>query len=145
MLYGSQINLCLISTKSRVIRTFRKIGPPLFPSSGNQSFRYIVRFTSTLSFECFRVRLISSVPYHFPVLQPFHAIAFIYFSFGVRSIEFVSRSRTCCWLGHVRFQFVCFPSSFPPNRELPELFERSGHPCSHHFSLDFFIIMKRGL
>jgi len=29
-LFGSRIDLCLISTKSRVTRTFQKIEPPLF-------------------------------------------------------------------------------------------------------------------
>ena len=111
MLFGSQIDLCLVFTKSRVTRTIQKIGPPLFSSSGNQSFRYTIRFTSTLSFECC-VRPISPVPYRFSILQPFHAIAFAYFSFRVRSVEFVSWSRSCCWLGLVRVQFMCFPHRF---------------------------------
>jgi len=111
-LFGSQIDLCLVFTKSRVMRTFQKIGPPLFSSSGNQSFRYTVRFTSTVSFECSCVRPISLVPYRFPVLQPFHAIAFAYFSFRVCSVEFVSWSRFCCWLGLVRVQFISFPHRF---------------------------------
>jgi len=98
----------------------------------------------TLSFECFCVRPISPVPYRFSVLQPFRAIAFAYFSFRVRSIEFVSTSRSCCWLGRVRFQFVCFLSSFPPNRELLKLFERFDHPPITFPSI-FFLIMKRGL
>ena len=34
MLFGSRIELCQVSTKSRVIRTFRKIGTPLFILSG---------------------------------------------------------------------------------------------------------------
>jgi len=113
VLFGSRIDLCLISTKSRVTKTFQKIGPPLFSSSGNKSFRYTVRFTSTLSFECSCVRPISLVPYHFPVLQTFRAIAFAYFSFRVRSVEFMSWSRSCCWLGLVRVQFMCFSPPFP--------------------------------
>ena len=113
MLFRNRIDLSLVSTKSRVNRIFRKIGPPLLSSSGNQSFRYIVRFTSTFSFECSCVRPISPVPYRFPVLQPFHAIAFAYFSFGVCSVEFVSWSRSCCWLGLVRVQFVCISPPFP--------------------------------
>ena len=110
MLFGSRIDLCLVSTKSRVNRTFRKIRPPLFSSSGNQSFRYIVRFTSTLSFKCPCVRRISLVPYCFHVLQPIRAIAFAYFSFRVRSVEFLSWSRSCYWLGLVTVQFFshCF-------------------------------------
>ena len=108
MLFRSRIDLCLITTKSRVTRTFRRIGPPLFSSSGNQSFRNTVRFTSTLSFECFYVRPISPVPYRFPVLQPFRAIAFAYFSLRVRSVEFVSSLRSCCCLRLVRVQFVYF-------------------------------------
>ena len=108
MLFGSRIDLGLVSTKSRVIITFWTIGPPLFSSSGNQSFRYTVRFTSTLSFECYCVHPISPMPYRSPVLQPFRAIAFAYFSFGVRSVEFVSWSRSCCWLENVRVQFMCF-------------------------------------
>ena len=112
MLFRSQIDLCLVS-KSRVSRTFRKIGPPLFSSCGNQSFSYTVRFTSTLSFECSYVRPISPVPYRFPVLQTFRAIAFAYFSFRVHSVEFVSWSRCYCWLGLVRVQFVCFSPTFP--------------------------------
>jgi len=102
VLFGSQIDLCLVSTKSRVIITFWTIGPPLFSSSGNKSFRYTVRFTSTLSFECSCVRPISPVSCHFPVLQPFRAIAFAYFTLRLRSFEFVSWSRSCCWLGLVR-------------------------------------------
>jgi len=105
-LFGSHIDLCLVFTKLRVTRTFQKIGPPLFSSSGNQSFRY------TVSFECSCVRPISPVPYRFPVLQPFPAIAFAYFSFRVRSVEFVSWSRSCCWLGLVRVQFISFPHRF---------------------------------
>jgi len=108
VLFGSRIDLGLVSTKSRVIITFWTIGPPLFSSSGNQSFRYTVRFTSTLSFECYCVHPISPMPYRSPVLQPFRAIAFAYFSFGVRSVEFVSWSRSCCWLENVRVQFMCF-------------------------------------
>jgi len=111
-LFGRRINLCLVSTKSRVTRTFQKIGPSLFLSSGNQSFRYTVRFTSTLSFECSCVRPISPVPYRFPVLQPFRAITFAYFSFRVRSVDFVFWSRSCCWLGLVRVQFMCFSHRF---------------------------------
>jgi len=113
VLFENRIDLCLVSTKSRVTRTFRKIGPPLFSSSGNQNFRYTVRFTSTLSFECSYVRPISPVPYRFLVLQPFRAIAFAYFSFRVRSIEFVTWLRSCCWLGPVRVQFVYFFPPFP--------------------------------
>jgi len=105
-------SICLVFTKSRVTRTFQKIVPPLFSSSGNQSFRYTVRFTSTLSFECSCVRPISPVPYRFPILQPFRAIAFAYFTFRVRSVEFVSWSRSCCWLGLVRVQFICFNHRF---------------------------------
>ena len=93
MLFGSRIDLCFVST--RVTRTFRKIRPPLFSSSGNQSFRYTVRFTSTFSFEYSCVRPISPVPYCFPVLQHFCTIAFAYFS-RVRSVEFLSLSRSCC-------------------------------------------------
>ena len=113
MLLGSRIDLFLVSTKTRVTRTFRKIRLPLFSSSGNQSFRYTITFTSTLSFECSCVRPISPVSYRFPALQPFRDIAFAYFSFRVHSVEFVSWSRSCCWLGLVRVQFVCFSPSFP--------------------------------
>jgi len=112
VLFARWIDLCLVSTKSIVTRTFRKIGPHLFSSSGNQSFRHTVRFTSTLSFECPCVRLISLVPYCFHVLQPIFAIAFVYFSFRVRSVEFVSWS-SCYRLGLVRVQFVCFFPQFP--------------------------------
>jgi len=113
VLFGSRIDLCLVSTKWRVTRTFRKSGPPLFSSSGNQSLRYTVRFTSTLIFGCSCVRPISPVPYRFPVLQPFRAIAFAYFSFKVRSVEFVFWSRSCCWLGLVKVQLMCFSPRFP--------------------------------
>jgi len=111
VLFARWIDLCLVSTKSIVTITFRKIGPHLFSSSGNQSFRHTIRFTSTLSFECPCVRPISLVPYCFHVLQRICAIAFAYFSFRVRSFEFVSWSR-CYWLGLVRVQFVCFSHSF---------------------------------
>ena len=131
MLFGIRIDLCLVSTKSRVTRTFRKIGSPLFSSSGNQSFRYTVRFTSTLSFECSCVCPISIVPYCFPVLQPFRAIAFAYFSFRVRSVEFVSSSRSCCWLGLVRVQFMYFPPQFPSISS----HHRKFCPLSHRFVL----------
>jgi len=113
VLFASWIDLCLVSTKSIVTRTFRKIGTHLFSSSGNQSFRHTVRFTSTFSFECLCVRPISLVPYSFHVLQPIRAIAFAYFSFRVPSVEFVSWSRSCYWLGLVTFQFVCFFPLFP--------------------------------
>ena len=113
MLFANWIDMSLVSTKSIVTRNFRKIGPHLFSSSGNQSFRYTVRFTSTLSFECSCVRPISLVPYCFHVLQPIRAIAFAYFSFRVRSVEFLSWSRSCYWLGLVTFQFVCFFPLFP--------------------------------
>jgi len=113
MLFGSRIDLCLVCTKSRDIRTFWKVRSPLFSSSGNQSFRYTVRFTSTLSFECSCVRPISPGLYRFRILQPFRAIAFAYFSFRVRSVEFVFLLRSCCWLGLVRVQFVCFFLPFP--------------------------------
>jgi len=132
VLFESRIDLCLVSTKLRVTKTFRKIGPPLFSSSGNQSFRYTVRFTSTLSFECSYVHPICPVPYCFPVLQPFRAIAFTYFSFRACSLEFVSWSRSGCWLGLVRVRFVCF---FP---------HRFSSICSHRrkfFSLsDHFVL-----
>ena len=131
VLFGSRIDLCLISTKSRVTRTFRKIGPPLFSSSGNQSFKYTVRFTSTLSFECSYVHHISPVPYSFPVLLLFRAIAFAYFTFRVRSVEFVSWSRSCCWLGLVRVQFVYF---FPPFPSISS-HRRKFFPLSDHFVL----------
>ena len=131
MLFGIRIDLCLVSTKSRVTRTFWKIGPPLFSSSGNQSFRYTVRFTSTLSFECSYVHPICPVPYCFPVLQPFRAIAFAYFSFRVCSVEFVSWSMSCCRLGLVRVQFVCFPHRFPSISSLRGKF----FPLSDHFVL----------
>jgi len=113
VLFGSRIDLCLVSTKSRVTRTFRKSGPPMFSSSGNQRLRYTVRFISTLSFGCSCVRPISPMTYRFPVLQPFRAIAFAYFSFRVCIVEFVSLSRSCFWLGLVRVQFVWFSSPFP--------------------------------
>jgi len=113
VLFASWIDLCLVSTKSIVTRTFRKIGPHLFSSSGNQSFRHTVRFTSTLIFEFPYVRPISLVSYCFHVLQPIRVIAFAYFSFGVHSVEFVSWSRYCYWLGLVRVQFVCFFQPFP--------------------------------
>ena len=111
MLFGSRIDLCLVSTKSRVTRTFWKIRPPLFSSTGNQRFRYTVRFTSTLSFECSCVRPISPISYRFPVLQHFSTIAFAYFS-RVRSVEFLSLSRSCCQIDLVRVQFVYFPHHF---------------------------------
>ena len=104
--------MCLVSTKSRVTKTFQKIGSPLFSSCGNQSFRYTIRFTSSLTFECSCVCPISPVSYRFLVLQLYRAIAFAYFSFTVHSVEFVSWSRSCCWLGLVRVQFVCFPHRF---------------------------------
>jgi len=113
VLFGSRIDLCLVSNKSRVTINFRKIGPPLFSTSGNRSFRYTIRFTSTLSFECSYVHPISPVPYCFPVLQSFRAIAFAYFSFRDCSVEFVSWSRSCCWLGLVRVHFMCFSTLFP--------------------------------
>ena len=112
MLFASWIDLCLVSTKSIVTRTFRKIGPHLFSSSGNQSFRHTVRFTSTLSFKCPYVHPISLVSYCFHVLQPIRAITFGYFSLRVRSVEFVSWSRFCYWLGLVRVQFMCFSHLF---------------------------------
>jgi len=40
--------------------------------------------------------------------NPIRALAFAYFSFRVRRVEFVSWSRSCCWLGCVRVQFMCF-------------------------------------
>jgi len=113
VLFASRVDLCLVFTKSIVTRTFRKIGPHLFSSSGHQSFRHTVRFISTLSFECPCVRPMSLVPYCFHVLQSMCAIAFAYFSFRVRSVEFVSWSRSCYWLGLVRVQFECFFPPFP--------------------------------
>jgi len=112
VLFGSRIDLYLVSTKSRVTRTFRKIGPPLFSPSGNQSFKYTIRFTSSLSFECSCVCPVSPAPDRFPVLQLFRIIAFAYFSFRVRSVEFVSWSRSCCWflLGS---SSCVFPHRFP--------------------------------
>jgi len=89
-----------------------QIGPHLFSSTGTQCFRHTIRFTSTLSFECPCVCPISLVPYCFHVLQPIRTIALVYFSFRVRSVEFVSRSRYCYWLGLVRVQFVCFSHRF---------------------------------
>jgi hypothetical protein len=110
VLFANWIDMSLVSTKSIVTRNFRKIGPHLFSSSGNQCFRHAVRFTSTLSFKCPCVRRISLVPYCFHVLQPIRAIAFAYFSFRVRSVEFLSWSRSCYWLGLVTVQFFshCF-------------------------------------
>ena len=110
MLFANWIDMSLVSTKSIVTRNFRKIGPHLFSSSGNQCFRHTVRFTSTLSFKCPCVRRISLVPYCFHVLQPIRAIAFAYFSFRVRCVEFLSWSRSCYWLGLVTVQFFshCF-------------------------------------
>ena len=99
VLFGSRIDVCLVSTKSRVTKTFWKIRPPLFSSSGNQSFRYTVRFTSILSFKCSYVRAIS--------------LAFAHFSFTVCSFEFVSWSTSCCQFGLVRVQFMYFCPSFP--------------------------------
>jgi len=113
VLFARWIDLCLVSTKSIITRTFRKIGPHLLSSSGNQSFRYTVRFTSTISFECPCFCPISLVPYCFHVLQPIRVISFAYFSFRVCSIEFVSWSRSCYSLGLVRVQFVCFFPPFP--------------------------------
>ena len=113
MLFANWIDMSLVSTKSIVTRNFRKIGPHLFSSSGNQCFRHAVRFTSTVSFKCPCVRRISLVPYCFHVLQPIRAIAFAYFSFRVPSVEFVSWSRSCYWLGLVTVQFVCFFPLFP--------------------------------
>ena len=112
MLFARWIDMSLVSTKSIVTRNFQKIGPHLFSSSGNQSFRHTVKFTSTLSFKCPCVRPVSLVPYCFHVLQPIRAIAFAYFSFRVRSVEFVSWLRSCYWLGHVTVQFVCFSHCF---------------------------------
>jgi len=37
VLFGNRIDLCLVSTISIVTRTFRKIGPPLFSSSGTKA------------------------------------------------------------------------------------------------------------
>ena len=48
----------------------------------------------------------------FSIPRTFRAIAFAYFGFRVRRVEFVSWSRSCCWLGHVRVQFMCFPHRF---------------------------------
>jgi len=94
VLFARWIDLCLVSTKSIITRTFRKIGPHLFSSRGNQSFRHTVRFTSTLSFGCPCVRPISLVPYCFHVQQPIGAIAFAYFSFRVeRSLMSPRRPR----------------------------------------------------
>ena len=93
-------SVCVSSPPNRVTRTFWKIGPPLFSSSGNQRFRYTVRFTSTLSFEYSCLRPIYLVPYRFPVLQPFCTIAFGYYSFRVRSVV--------CGVN-----FVCISSLFP--------------------------------
>ena len=112
MLFARWIDLCLVSTKSIVTRTFRKIGPHLFSSSGKQSFRHTVRFTSTLSFKCPYVHPISLVSYCFHVLQPIRAITFGYFSLRVRSVEFVSWSRSCYWLGLVRVQLGVFSHRF---------------------------------
>jgi len=131
VLFASWIDLCLVSTKSIVTRTFRKIGPHLFSSSENQSFRHTIRFTSTLSFECPCVRLITLVPYCFHVLQPIRAIAFAYFSFRVRSVEFVSWSRSCYWLGLVRVHFMCF---FPPFPSISS-HHRKIFPLPNHFVL----------
>jgi len=111
VLFRSCMDLCLVSTKSRVTRTFRKIGPPLFSSSGNQSFRYTVRFTSTLSFECSYVRL-SPVPYCFPVLQP-SAPKLLHISDSESAVLSLCPGRGCCWLGLVRVQLVCFSPPFP--------------------------------
>ena len=113
MLLASWIDMSLVSNKSIVTRNFRKIGPHLFSSSGNQSFRHTIRFTSALSFECPCVRPISLVPCCFHVLQSIRTIAFAYFSFRACTVEFVSRSRSCYWLGLVRVQFVCFFPPFP--------------------------------
>ena len=76
LLFGSRIDLCLVSTKSRVTKTFRKIGPPMFSSSGNQSFRYTIRFTSTLSFECFLCSSHKSTTISFscPTTLPRHSL-----------------------------------------------------------------------
>ena len=131
MLFGSRIDLCLVCTKSRDTRTFWKIRSPFFSSSGNKSIRYTVRFTSTLSFECSCVRPISPVPYRFRVLQPFHAIAFAYFSFRVRSVEFVSWLKSCWWLGLVRVQFMYFSPPFPSNSS----HRRKFFPLSDRFVL----------
>ena len=120
MLFASWIDLCLVSTKSIVTRTFRKIGPHLFSSSGNQCFRHAVRFTSTLSFKCPCVRPISLVPYCFHVLQPIRAIAFAYFSFRVPSVEFVSWSRSC----YSPVFFPLFPSICSHHRKFFPLLDR---------------------
>ena len=113
MLFANWIDMSLVSTKSIVTRNFWKIGPHLFSSSGNQCIRHTVRFTSILSFKCPCVRPTSLVPYCFHVLQPIRAIAFAYFSFRVRSVEFVSWSRYYYWLGLVTVLFVCFFPLFP--------------------------------
>jgi len=131
VLFARRIDLCLVSTKSIVTRTFRKIRPHLLSSSGNQSFRHTVRFTSTLSFECPFVRPISLVPHCFHVLQPIRAVAFPYFSFRVRSVEFVSWSRSCYWLGLVRVQFVYFCHRFHQFLATAANF----FPLSHRFVL----------
>ena len=60
----------------------------------------------------FRIRRIVQCHTCFSCPRTFRAIAFAYFSFRVRRVEFVSWSRSCWWLGHVRVQFVCFPHRF---------------------------------
>ena len=60
----------------------------------------------------FRIRPIVQCHTCFSCPRTFRAIAFAYFSFRVRRVEFVFWSRSCCWLGHVRVQFVCFPHRF---------------------------------
>ena len=60
----------------------------------------------------FRIRPIVQCHTRFSCPRTFRAIAFAYFSFRVRCVEFVSWSRSCCWLGRVRVQFVCFPHRF---------------------------------
>ena len=54
----------------------------------------------------------SPVPYFFSCPRTFLAIAFAYFSFRVRRVEFVSWSRSCCWLGHLEFSSCVFPHRF---------------------------------
>ena len=60
----------------------------------------------------FHIRPIVQCHTLFSCPRTFRAIAFAYFSFRVRRVEFVSWSRSCCWLGRVRVQFVCFPHRF---------------------------------
>ena len=88
---------------------------PLSTSSGNQSFRCTVRFILPLvNFVlCSSYRPQKSPKKKFFPPPITTCLAFAYFNFRVCSVEFVSWSRSCYWLGLVTVQFVCFFPLFP--------------------------------